>query len=203
MRYFLPVLLCVVLFLLAYIFWPTSHTVKNYPSSGTSVVAFGDSLVSGVGSTLGGGFVSILEKEIGVPIINLGKSGDTTEDGLARMESIKDTHPKVVMLLLGGNDYLRKIPQATTRTNLAKIIEEIQGQGAIVVLLGVRGGVLQDNFSDMYEELADTYETAYVSNVLEGLFARDAFMSGAIHPNDAGYEKIAERIAPVLAELLK
>jgi len=71
----------------------------------------------------------------------LGVPGDTTADGLARMSELNAYKPKVVLLLLGGNDYLKRIPQEQTFANLAAIIKDIQSRGAIVLLLGVRGGL--------------------------------------------------------------
>ena len=186
-----------------YLFFFNTAPVTNYPSAGTDIVAFGDSLVAGTGSSDGHDFVSLLSGAIGQPIVNLGVPGDTTADGLARMSELNAYKPKVVLLLLGGNDYLKRIPQEQTFANLAAIIKDIQSRGAIVLLLGVRGGLFGDHFSSGFEDLRDTYHTAYVSNVLDGLLGEKKYMSDQVHPNDAGYRLIAERIAPVLKELLQ
>ena len=193
----------VVIFLAGlYFFWPEA-AITNYPSDGTTVVAFGDSLVEGVGATEGNDFVSLVSQEIGEPIINLGVSGNTTELGLARLDEVLAKNPKIVILLLGGNDFIRRIPRATTESNLKVMIERIQAQGAIVLLLGVRGGILRDGFDAMYEDLSETYSTAYVPDVLDGLFGDSTLMADGIHPNDAGYKIIAERVAEELKPLLK
>jgi lysophospholipase L1-like esterase len=71
------------------------------------------------------------------------------------------------------------------------------------LLLGVRGGLLKDNFDEDFEILASKYNTAFVSNVLSGLILDKRYMSDEIHPNDMGYEKIAERVYPVLKEIQK
>lgn len=187
-----------------YLLFFTGNTpIKNYPSSGSDIVAFGDSLVFGVGATPGSDFVSVLGREIGVPIVNLGKSGDTTLDGLARLEEVTGYDAKIVLLLFGGNDYIRKIPTEETFVNLGTMIQEIQSTGAIVVLLGVRGGVLVDGYDDDFEALAEKYQTAYVSNVLDGLFDRPKYMSDTIHPNDAGYARIADRVFEQIKDLLE
>jgi acyl-CoA thioesterase I len=192
-----------VLAVFGIIYFTRSTPITNYPSKGTDIVAFGDSLVVGVGSTTGNDFVSLLSKKINQPIINLGHSGDTTADGVARMRELDNYHPKIVLLLLGGNDHLQKISIAETRKNLAILIEGIQARGAIVLLLGVRGGLLNDNFNSMFGELRDSYHTAYVSDVLGGLFGDSRYMSDTVHPNDSGYQIIAGRISPVLENLLK
>src|SRR3989344_4720939 len=186
-----------------YFFFFNTAPIANYPSAGTDIVAFGDSLVAGTGATDGRDFVLLLSGAIGQPVINLGVPGDTTADGLARIGELDAYKPKVVLLLLGGNDYLKRIPQEQTFANLAAIIKDIQSRGAIVLLLGVRGGLFGDHFSSGFEDLRDTYHTAYVSNVLDGLLGDKQYMSDQVHPNDAGYRLIAERIAPVLKELLQ
>ncbi len=177
--------------------------IRNYPSAGTDIIAFGDSLVVGVGATEGKDFVSLLSKRTGKQIINLGVSGNTTADGLERISELDKYNPKVVIILLGGNDYLRKVPIDTTFNNLEKIIKNIQDRGATVLLLGIRGGLVSDKFDSKFHEISRKYDTAYVSDVLAGLFADNRYMSDAIHPNDLGYARIEERIYPVLTKLLK
>lgn len=179
-----------------------AETVTNYPSKGKDIIAFGDSLVEGAGSTDGNDFVSLLSKKIGRPIINLGHGGDTTADGIARLKELDKYNPKVVILLLGGNDHLRKVPIGDTRKNLAVLIENIQGRGAVVILLGVRGGLFNDRFDTEFENLHDTYDTAFVPDVLDGLFGDGRYMSDVIHPNDIGYKIIAERIYPLLNKVI-
>ncbi len=186
------------------IFWSFSKDseIKNYPSNGTDVVAFGDSLVSGVGSSRDGGFVDLLSKKIGREIINLGVPGNTTEDGLKRLSQLDKYKPKVVILLLGGNDHLRKVPIDTTFENLETLVRGIQDRGAIVLLLGVKGNLLGDKFKSRFEDLSEKYGTAYVPDVLSGLFGNPKYMSDAIHPNDLGYTKITDKIYPVLLSLI-
>lgn len=187
-------------------FWyfaPREPAVTNYPSSGTDIIAFGDSLVSGVGATMGNDFVSLLSKKTGTNIINLGVPGNTTSDGVVRLHELDPYTPKVVLLLLGGNDYLRRVPPEEAFRNLSLIIEDLHRRGAIVLLLGVRGGVLSDRYRSEYDALHEKYKTAYVPNVLEGLIGKAEYMTDQIHPNSDGYAIIAERIAPVLKELLK
>lgn len=180
-----------------------SYEIKNYPSAGTEVVVFGDSLVVGVGSTDGGDFVSVLSGLIDTPIVNLGKSGDTTASALTRLDEVLEIKPKVVLLLLGGNDYLRKVPIEETFSNLEIMIEAVHETGAVVVLLGVRGGVLSDNYKSEYKALAKKHQTAYVQDVLDGVLGTSGLMYDNIHPNTAGYKIIANKIYPVLSELLE
>ena len=177
--------------------------ITNYPSAGTDIIAFGDSLVAGSGATTGNDFVSVLSRRIGQNIINLGVPGDTTADGLARISELDQYHPKVVLLLLGGNDHLKKVPIETTFANLGTLIQDIHARGAIVLLLGVRGNLLVDRFASEFETLHEKYRTAFVPDVLQGLFGDPLYMADEVHPNDAGNKIIADRIYPVLVPLLK
>jgi acyl-CoA thioesterase-1 len=196
------VILIIAAIFVAISFFPKKK-ITNYPSTGTDIIAYGDSLVQGVGSSNYGDFVSVLSRKIGRPIINLGNSGDTTFDGLARIDDLDKYKPKIVILLLGGNDYLKKIPQQDTQANLIKIIKNIQDRGAIVLLLGVRGGLLSDRFETMYSDLSYKYNTGYVPDVLRGLVFNNNYMSDPIHPNNAGYLLITEKVYPKLKSLIK
>lgn len=197
----LSILLAIVA-VLSFLYFRT-ETIANYPSKGTDIIAFGDSLVEGIGAADGNDFVSLLSQKIGQPIVNLGRAGDTTADGVARIDQLDAYNPKVVLLLLGGNDYLKKIPISDTRKNLEILIQDIQARGSVVLLLGVRGGILNDRFAAEFENIRDMYQTAFVSDVLGGLLGNGKYMADAIHPNAAGYRIIAERIYPVLTEVIK
>lgn len=187
----------------AYAFWGNKTEIKNYPSKNTAIVAFGDSLIEGVGATKGSDLVSLLAQKTGKEIINLGVSGNTTEQGLARIKEVTDLKPKLTIVLLGGNDYLRKIPEEQTFKNLEQIIAQIQSTGSTVLLLGVRGGLLSDRYEEQYKMLAQKTGSVYVSNVLDGLIGDKRYMSDAVHPNNVGYQKIADRVLPELENLLK
>lgn len=199
--------LLLVFILFGAAFWYFNHgwDIKNYPAqSGTTIIAFGDSLVEGIGATEGNDFVSRVGRELNVPIVNVGVQGNTTAHGLARLErDVLSKDPKIVMVLLGGNDFIRRIPKDETFRNLQEIVDRIHAKGAIVVLLGVRGGVLKDIYRADYDEFAKKNKVAYVPNVLSGLLGDMEFMADTVHPNDKGYEVIAKRVAPVLESVLK
>lgn len=177
--------------------------IKNLDSKGATIVAFGDSLIYGYGSTSGHDFVSLLSTRIGLPIVNLGVSGNTTTMGLARIQDVLDQNPRLVIVLLGGNDYLRRIPRATTFANLDTIVNTIQEHGAAVLLLGIRGGLLYDSYDDDFRAFARSHGVGFVPNVLDGLLGDKNLMSDEIHPNDAGYAKVMDKVEPVLRSMLE
>jgi lysophospholipase L1-like esterase len=187
---------------LFFVFRP-AQKITNYPPKGNIVIALGDSLTSGAGSSLGNDYVSKISELIGIPIVNKGVAGNTTADALTRLQTdVLDQNPDIVIVLLGGNDYLKKIPKSETFKNLGSIISRIQSQGAIVVLVGVQGGIFGDSYKNEFRKLADEYGAVYVPNVLNGIVLHTDLMFDAIHPNDKGYKLIAERIYRELEGLL-
>lgn len=164
---------------------------------------FGDSLVEGVGATDGNTLPEQLGRKLGVSIVNYGVSGNTTRDGLLRLDDAVAENPRVAIVLLGGNDFLKKIPRAETFQNLEKIVTAFQIQGVITVVVGVRSGVIGGGADEEYEALAKKTGSVYISDVLAGVFAHPDLMSDAIHPNDRGYQQIAERLAPLLSKYVK
>lgn len=162
------------------------------------IVAFGDSLVSGFGAAKGEGFVDRLAASTGVPITNLGLTGDSSATGLARLPTVTRVDPDIVIVLLGGNDALQGTPIADTERNLDAILAGIRDAGALPVVVAVLGGFPQDPYAPMYRRLAERYDAPLVPNVLSGVIGNTALMSDAIHPNAAGYARMAERLLPVL-----
>lgn len=179
--------------------WP----IKNYPSTKNGpIVLFGDSLAAGEGATAGNTLADQLGKLEGRTVLNYGVSGDTTRSGLARLPVALAENPKVTLILLGGNDFLQKVPRKETFQNLEKIVTAFQKEGSIVVVLGVRSGIVGGGADEEFESLAKRTGAVYVSDVLSGVFAHADLMSDTIHPNNLGYAKIAKRIAPILTKYL-
>jgi lysophospholipase L1-like esterase len=180
--------------------WKRLHpTYQNLPPRAGQVwVAFGDSLTAGTGANEGRDYPALLGQRLGVTIINQGVPGDTTADGLARLDGILKLDPKVVLLCLGGNDGLQRIPLAQTTANLSAIIERLQARGAFVVVIGIRSATLLDQYDGPFKKVARQHHTLFVPNLLKGVLGNRPLMSDQIHPNDDGYAVIAERLAKVL-----
>lgn len=182
--------------------WAARTRIYNLDSTGANIIAFGDSLVRGVGSTPDNDLFSLLSERIGQPILNMGVSGDTTADAIARLDTVLAADPRLVIIILGGNDYLKRVPRDITFENLGTIVNAIQERGAAVLILGVRGGLIRDTYDDQFKKFAREHHTGFVSNILDGLIGDTKYMSDTIHPNDLGYAKIADRVEPVLREML-
>jgi acyl-CoA thioesterase-1 len=178
--------------------------VRNLDSRGTNVIAFGDSLTAGYGAQPGEDYPSRVSTATATPIINAGVSGDTTEGALARIDrDVLHQDPRIVIVGLGGNDYLQNVPIATTETNLRSIIDKIEGAGAAVILLGFRFPSLNADYEAMYQRLAKSERCLLVANVLSGILTHPELKSDEVHPNARGYQLMADRIAGPLQRVMR
>jgi len=178
--------------------------VRNLQSRGEAIVCFGDSLTEGVGAGTGEDYPSILARQLRLPIINAGRRGDTSADGLARLErDILARNPRLVVILFGGNDFLRQLPLSETRKNLEEIVRRVQEHGAMVVLVGLRLGLFTDEYGPVYEEIAKKNGALYIPEILKGILSDPGLKSDSIHPNGAGYRLVAERILEQVRPLLE
>ena len=192
------------LFLLAFLLWPSPYgRVKNLDTRGRNVIAFGDSLTAGYGAGEGEDYPSRLTAISGIPILNAGVSGDTTETALERIDDVLAQEPRIVIVGLGGNDFLNGVAIATTESNLRAIVRRLQDAGAMVVLLGFKFPSLNANYETMYERVAEEERSLLVAGVLAGILKDPALKSDAIHPNAKGYELMARRLEKPLMKLVK
>ncbi len=195
----------VLVFLGFWLLRPSPYSrVRNLESNGASVIAFGDSLTSGYGASPGQDYPSRLSALSGVQVVNAGRSGDTTESALGRIENdVLSGNPRIVIVGLGGNDFLGGMGIQSTEANLRKIVRQIQGTGAMVVLLGFRFPSLTANYEEMYERVAGEEGCLLVDRTLKGILTDPALRSDQIHPNARGYDLMAQRMTEPLKELVK
>jgi lysophospholipase L1-like esterase len=171
------------------------------PSSVT-VVAFGDSITAGVGTSGNNDYVSVLSNRTGVSIINAGRPGDTTASALARIDSaVLSRDADMVIVFLGGNDLLQGVPVQQRIANITAIVQQIRSDGAAVILVGVGSGAL-DAFEGALPGIASQTSSTLVPAVLDGIFGVSNLMADLIHPNNAGHAIIADRIEPALRAAL-
>jgi acyl-CoA thioesterase-1 len=139
-----------------------------------------------------------------MPVINAGVRGDTTAMALERLaDTVLSRNPRLVVVLLGGNDFLRCLPLQDTRSNLEAIVRHIQESGAMVVIAGIRLGFFTDEYAAMFEETSERLGALYIPAVTQGILSDSSLRSDPIHPNSAGYRLVAERIAARLKPLLQ
>lgn len=178
-------------------------TITNAHPQGVALVAFGDSLTSGYQMDEGESYPAQLSARIGRPILNRGVSGDSTAEGLARLDrDVLAENPRIVIVALGANDMLRRQPIDPAFANLRAIVDRIHAKGALVVLLGVDGRIYGD-WGPRYRALARETGCAYVPDMLDGVFGDPRLMYDQIHPNASGYAKIAERLDAEVGAFLR
>jgi lysophospholipase L1-like esterase len=196
--------LAALVLLLIVIAWPSPYAkVRNLDSRGANVIAFGDSLTAGYGAAAGEDYPSRLSALIGVPVINAGVSGDTTQSALARLDAdVLARDPRIVIVGLGGNDFLQSVPIATTEANLREIVRKIEDAGAMVMLLGFRFPSLTADYESMYERVAKEQRCLLVPRITRGILNDQSLKSDAIHPNARGYQLMAERVAGPCKKLI-
>jgi acyl-CoA thioesterase-1 len=194
-----------LLIVLVWAFWPSPYSkVRNLDSRGTTVVAFGDSLTAGYGAAAGADYVSQLSQKIGIAIANAGVRGDTTEQALARLDGdVLARNPRLVLVGLGGNDFLQGVAISTTETYLRTIVRRIHEAGSMVILLGFSFPSLNVDYQAMYERVAKDEGCLLIPRMLKGILTDPALKSDEVHPNARGYAIMADRVAGPLTKLLK
>jgi len=192
-----------VLFLLAGCGSPYDE-IANLDSQGATVVCFGDSLTRGVGASQGGDYPARMAELLpGLPVINAGRDGDTTGSALARLQrDVLDEDPLMVIVLLGGNDVLNRVPEEETLDNLDRIVGRCVDAGAMVVLVHAKYGVFKDPYRGDFTRIAKKHGAVLAPNVLKDILGNPRAMSDQIHPNNDGYAVMASRIAQVVEPVL-
>ena len=177
------------------------------------VLDFGDSLTAGYGLPESEAFPARLEawlraKGVTARVANAGVSGDTTADGLARVDWALADKPDLVILALGANDALRGLDPTMVRGNLDKMIDKVEARGAKVLLLGMLAppnwGVEYGRaFDRIFPDLARTHHVPLYPFFLEGVAMNPELnQADGLHPNKKGVAVLVERIGPVVEGLL-
>jgi acyl-CoA thioesterase I len=177
------------------------------------LVAFGDSLTAGFGAPAGASYPDFLQKLIDAKrhpwqVINAGVSGDTSTDGLARLPSVLEYKPDIVILELGANDGLRGIPVDATRANLDELIAGLERAGAKVVLAGMTlppnyGPDYIRPFEKIFTDLAAKYKLKLVPFLLDGVGGNASLMQrDGLHPTAEGNRRVAANVMRVVEPLL-
>ena len=183
-----------LILLLGYKFLTSTHQDFSDGSVGEKIICFGDSLTYGTGASSGNDYPSLLSKMISSPVINAGRPGDTTASALQRLEKdVLSYAPDIVLITLGGNDLKNGVATDTAFKNLKMIVNLIHNQGARVIIGGLHIPFRDRGFGRGYQKLADETGATLIPNILEDIMGNRELMSDPIHPNDAGYQIVAQR----------
>jgi len=176
--------------------------VPNLDSPGRTIVCLGDSITFGVGAEPGQPYPALLSEKLGIELINAGVSGDTSEDGLARVDQVLAQDPWMVIVELGGNDILRRVPPARTEAALRQILDRLLAAKVVPVLVEVEVP-FAGRYSDVFSRIDDDYEIPMVEDTLGDILLDPALKADPIHPNAEGQRKLAEAIADVVEPIVE
>jgi lysophospholipase L1-like esterase len=159
------------------------------------ILAFGDSLTHGNGAPAGQAYPDILAGLLGRTVVNAGVPGEISAEGLRRLPQLLQRYrPQLVILCHGGNDFLRRLDRRETAANLAAMIEQSKAAGADVILVGVPEPGLFLEPPDFYAAIARQAGIPFEADVVSSVLGDRSYKSDTIHPNAAGYRRMAEAL---------
>lgn len=175
---------------------------------GATVLAFGDSLTFGSGATPDTSYPASLAQLTGWKVVNAGVPGDTSAAALARLPALLQEHaPQLVLVGIGGNDFLRRVPPAETRANIRAICQQAAAGGAQVLLIAVPEpsalAAVARSLGDhaIYQELANELKLPLHAGGWAKVLSDPALRSDAIHANARGYDEFARGLAGTAREI--
>lgn len=179
------------------------------------IIAFGDSLTAGFGLLEKESMPYLLQEKLAADgfdyeVVNAGVSGDTTLGGLERIDWVLEMeNVQILILELGGNDLLRRMPVKDMKRNLAQIIERAQARNVRVLLCGMFappnvGAEYQRDFQMSFPDLAEQYKTNFLPFLLDGVaLNKDLNQADGIHPNAEGSKIMTANVYKALQPMLK
>lgn len=173
---------------------------QTLPKEAT-LLCLGDSLTFGYGAAAGTAYPAQLEALTGHTVQNAGVNGDTSEGALARLPGLlAGNAPGLVLLSIGGNDFLRKWPEERTRAALTQLVQTAAASTQVVLiaqprpeLMAAALGSLNDH--PLYAAVAETTGVPLFEGGWSHVLSRAELRSDQIHANSEGYKVFAERLA--------
>ena len=169
---------------------------------GAVVLALGDSLTHGTGAPPEAAYPAVLEGLTGWRLVNAGVPGDTSAQALARLPVLLREHaPALVLVSIGGNDLLRRLPEVDTRGNVQRICQTALSAGAQVMLIAVPRPTIAAAFTGsltdhtMYGEIAEALRLPLQRQGWAEVLADESLRSDQIHANALGYARFAQSVA--------
>ncbi|HET6265543.1 MAG TPA: arylesterase [Usitatibacter sp.] len=163
------------------------------------VLAFGDSLTFGTGASHSESYPAVLERAIGRKVVNAGVPGETSGQGLQRLpEVLEEVKPRLLILCHGGNDFLRRMDEAQAAANVRAMIQLARAQGIPVVLLATPKPGLPPSIPLFYGEIAAELKVPFEEGVIRTVLFDNSLKSDMVHPNGAGYARIAAAVEKLL-----
>ncbi len=193
---------------------PARATAAAPAVTAPRIVVLGDSLTAGLGLDRRDAYPTLLQERLkaaglNYEVVNAGVSGDTSADGLSRLDWALDGDVRVLIVALGGNDGLRGLPVAQLQENLARIIEPAQARGIRVILAGMDappnyGRDYIVSFHKVYPALAAKYHVPLVPFLLQNVAGIESLnQRDGIHPTAQGARIVADNVWAVLKPVIE
>lgn len=176
------------------------------------VVCLGDSLTTGL--TEKEAYPQYLQDRISLPVVNLGIPGITSQEALKQLPAVLKVNPQVVVIELGGHDYLRHLGRRATYDTLKTLITACQNAGADVLLVEIPRGFIDDPFFGIERQLAYELDVQLIPDTairqfvlrsslfpISNWFGSESLSDDGLHPNQAGAKYLAETVGQTLERL--
>jgi acyl-CoA thioesterase-1 len=148
---------------------------------------------------------TLLATKTGWLVTNAGVSGDTSAGALQRLPALLDEHsPQLVLVTLGGNDMLRRLPQAQTTANLGQMLLLVKARGAKAVLLATPkptiAGAAFNNLSpaEFYRQVAKDNQVPLIEDAMADVLSDPQLKGDQLHPNAAGHALLSKKVFEAL-----
>ena len=177
------------------------------------IMLYGDSLMAGYGLPQKDNLSSELSREIKsndstISFINASISGNTSKNGLSRVDWSLGDNPNIVILCLGANDMLRGLDPSLTKNNLDSIIIKFINNNAIIILAGMQspesmGPKYKKEFDAIYPDLSEQYNLIFMPFLLEGVaLEKELLQADFKHPNAKGIRVMADNLNPYILQAI-
>jgi acyl-CoA thioesterase-1 len=194
--------------------WIATDAARGSAGSPPVITVLGDSITAGYGLPAAAALPAQLQAALGrigvaARVIAAGVSGDTTADGLARVDFSVRSGTRLCIVALGGNDLLQGLDPKVMHANLDRIVAKLKARGIAVLIAGlaappVIGPGYAREFDAVFPQVAKTEHVALYPDLLAGVYGhRDLIQGDGVHPSAAGAAIIAGRLAPVAARALR
>lgn len=177
---------------------PATPRLSPLPS-GSVVLAFGDSVTYGTGASKGEDWPTLLAAGTGWRVVNEGIPGDTAQEGKGRLQTLLNAHrPALVIVEIGGNDFLKRRAHKEVKEDIRNILSTVRKSGATAVLVAVPEFSLlaaaRPSDASLYAELGNEENVPVIPAVFANVLSQPELRTDRVHPNAAGYRRMAEGI---------
>jgi acyl-CoA thioesterase-1 len=200
--------LCVIFSVVFMACATTGGSTSDSTSGEETIVCLGDSLTAGTGINVAGkddkskAWPTLLQNKVNIPVINAGVNKNTTGQALARVKKdVLSKNPRIVIIFLGGNDYIQRIHPDNTKNNLQKIIDMVN-DGSRKIYITRFYLVWNDKVDDMYNTLVSSNNIEQIDGTFDGFWRIKSTFDGVWgvkehtasdgHPNAKGHEIMAD-----------